>query len=269
MTPAAATVTAVSVVPFDEFSPRYRCCCGCCHVRCGAFIIAILQAFELVSLVSKLGNAANHFDEGASFVSYIPTILSALYFACFVVCVVYLFLGLCKGKSSYLTPMLIMLLFIIGFYLVVILFVIIVLAAGSDALVDYLMEQLRINEGTEYDRDTVKAALKITSIIMVIALIIGALIEIWWYLIIKACRTYLRDKEDWLLHHPGAQFTVPGGQQMDGVNVVLISQQPIPPQHYPPPPNTYASAPVDDHFGHAPPTYNDAMNLDKSAPPPS
>lgn len=286
--------TGFSTVFFDENDPKYRCCCRCCHVRCGSFIIAILQACELLSMVSKLGKSALNFGPEVSPAAYIPTIVSVVYLVCYLVCIVFLFIGLCTGKSNYLTPTLIMFLFIIGLYVILIIFTVVVLIVGSETLVDYVIDQIEMDKREAVQsRDSIKSAVNLILGVFIVVMIIAILVELWWFFVIKACRTYF---EDWAAFNPGGQYT--SGSAMFGRSyshqysvpsgpgtVILLQQQPIPPSgpHYPPsvpqypqsgsqypPSNHQAYNPPhnpDDEGRLEPPSYNETMNYNKGGQP--
>lgn len=271
----ATTVTAVSVVPFDEYSPRYKCCCGCCHVRCASFAIGCLQTFGLISLLSNFGRAANAFRQGVPATAYIPTILSSIFFVCCLFAVICLFIGICQERPRYLTPMLVLLVACIAYYLISAIFVVIVYATNNELLVDFLSQQLEV-QGSSYNRVAVSTSLSFAMIIMVISFLIGAVFDFWWYRVIKCCYTYLKDKQDWKTHHPGTQFThvVPP----TGVNTALITRPEPGPylsqggHGYPPAPPSghhYTSVPTDSaehQFVNPPPSYDDATQMDKPIP---
>lgn len=201
------TFTAISVGTFDNWSPRYKCCCGCCHVRCASFAIGLLQTMGLGSLFINLIIAVSNFDKDVTFADYGPLIISSLVFSYCTFCVICLFIGLCKGKPLFLTPMLFMLLISIGYYLFMVIFVIIVFASDSDVLTNFLSHQLRMHGSSFYDKGQIKEWMKPSMIIMIITFSIGAIFDFWWYRVIRTCRTYLKDKQDWNLHH-----TVPESQ---------------------------------------------------------
>lgn len=209
----ATTITAISVRPFDESSPRYHCCCGCVHVRTGAFLIGCLQAMGLFSLLFRSAKAAHGFRSGMDFGAgaYAPTFLSTLFFVFSIVAVVCLFHGICNEKPNYLTPMLALILFAIIYYAFLVVFFIIVFIAGSQSLIDYVRIQLEIDDGAgtkEEKDDQARRAVKVALLAMVTVFLIGIAFDFWFYKVVKACRTYLQEKKAWYAHHPNPHYAV-------------------------------------------------------------
>jgi len=158
------------MVQFDSHAPQYKCCCGCCHVRTGGLIIAVL------TFVGSIVNIINVVKAGAHGQSaVIPIIGVALSLAVAVL----LLVGILKEIPKLMIPAIVIMI------LNIVLLVIAAFIVGISALVnpDYIYGQFdTYNDGVVAVWTVVASSL------------IGAGIETWLVTVVIGCYRYLRDK---------------------------------------------------------------------------
>lgn len=203
---------------FDGNSPKYHCCCGCCHAKTGVQIIGILEAivlgFQSVRLLAGLAmlgdrGMLNGYTMG---IFLLPTLILAGQVAI----LVFLFKGLRQERASYLLPHMIlhaisMVMVGIGLVVVIVLFAIF----GDDMAKSFgsYKEEWDPGMGAMVPELHKNPGAVVGLAIGAVALVLGCLaLYVWLFYVQLQCYRYFKDKKE-------------HDQSMGGTMVVVASPQ--------------------------------------------
>lgn len=160
---------------FNENDPRYKCCCGCMHVRNGAILLAIVElVFSVLGVLAALAGGGGRNRMGTSSVSFANCVVTIVVSSS-------MLFGLKKTRRYFLVPHVIVQFFsIIGFFVGAIFFAISAMGSGSS------------HNGFGRSSDEYPAL--VYGIAAILCLIIVAL-ECWFFSVVWRAFRYLRDKQ--------------------------------------------------------------------------
>jgi len=159
---------------FDDNAPQYRCCCGACHSRTGALIIAILMVIgSLISMINAI--AGGH-----------SVVYSILGVALSLLMSVLLLVGILKEMPVLMIPSMV----------IMVIEIVLAVVGGMMFIIWPLVDVDGMVRRMGYDDDLTssqEATIKGTFIGMGVVYLLCVLILIWFFTVILACYRYLRD----------------------------------------------------------------------------
>jgi len=157
---------------FDDNAPQYRCCCGACHSRTGALIIAILMVVgSIASLIQAI--AGGH-----------SVVYSILAVALSLAMSVLLLIGILREIPVLMIPAMVIMVIEIVMYVVLGIMFVVWALVNLDGMVDTLGGKLN---------DSDVAAVRGGFIAVGVVFLLCVLLQIWFFTVILACYRYLRD----------------------------------------------------------------------------
>jgi len=180
---------------FNPDAPQYRTCC--CHVKTCTIIIAIWEAIGVVAMLvdGLVAKFSNNTADGTY-----RLIGGAVGFAIYAIIIVLLIIGLVKEHPGFLIPHLVMqVLSLILMALAALMYVLELCGVLKPAQHDYDPYKLQSNKNENNGT--------IEMIVRIVAFVLGALISIWFFLVVLKCYRYFRDKRR-AGYMPGAPVSV-------------------------------------------------------------
>lgn len=206
---------------FDEDQPQYKCCCGCMHVKTGAIIIGVL---EILGALANIGGLIGQHVQGKS-----TGLQGSIYYGLVgagitILVVILLFVGIAQESHPWVIPHLVFQ--IIGIIALIVggIILIVLLAISGAELQNGKIAGIRFDYGTNdviWDKNVIWGLLIFT----IIMLLIIAIFEIWWFVVILKFYRYCRDKK----YSTSSATVVQYGNQQYGnqqqISQPLYSQQ--------------------------------------------
>ncbi|CAI5454362.1 unnamed protein product [Caenorhabditis angaria] len=177
-----ATATA-NRVPFDQNDKKYKCFCGVLHIKKGARLVAVL-----VNIITAI-NIIFSFTRSSTVIVYTltSTAFSVVVFGS-------LLYGVWKEKRLYLYPYIVFQILSIFINLIILLAFIISIAVGSKMVLD-LANNVGNIDITE-SQDQLDADLAVFTVLFVLFLCIGGLIQAYFVEVIYSFHNFLKDREN-------------------------------------------------------------------------
>ncbi|KAE9552700.1 hypothetical protein FO519_004106 [Halicephalobus sp. NKZ332] len=172
-------------IPFDHYSPEFRCCCGSVHVKQGTQIIGVLQlVLAIFSCVALL--FATELDPVWGFLEIASLLVE-------VAVLILLFIGLRKEDSRYLLPYLVYEgIWILISIMVTILSFFAFLNPQSDIghIIRGQLVEIAVldKKGEEMDNSLIR----LSALFTILSFIIGAIVSIWWIYVVSKCYNYFK-----------------------------------------------------------------------------
>lgn len=197
--PASSIITTRPVYQstFDSNHPTYKCCCGSIHVVTGGIIIGILEIFGCISsTIGLIVNRATGVELGNIYAGFIGSLIT-------LIVVALMFVGINKKQHQWIIPHLVLqTLGILGLLICAIQTIIISATLVASTPVHIQENDLIV---TRFSHDDARINGQVSTAIVIvlgILLIIAAVLEIWFLIVIlKLCR-FLRDQAWYLVRQP-------------------------------------------------------------------
>ncbi|CAB3399224.1 unnamed protein product [Caenorhabditis bovis] len=170
-------------IPFDQNDRKYKCLCGLLHIKKGARIVAVL-----VNVLTVI-NIIFSFTRSSTVVFY--TLMSAAFSAVIFGSLLY---GVWKEKRLYLYPYLFFQIISIMISVIILIIFLISIAVNSNMVLD-LAKNLG-NVDTTSTQDKLDADLAVFTIVFILFVCIGGLIQAYFIYIIYCFHNFLKDREN-------------------------------------------------------------------------
>ncbi|KAF1748400.1 hypothetical protein GCK72_024867 [Caenorhabditis remanei] len=170
-------------VPFDQNDRKYKCLCGQLHIKKGARIVAIL-----VNVLTAI-NIIFSFTRSSTVLVYtcMSTAFSIVIFGS-------LLYGVWKEKRLYLYPYLFFQIISIAISIIILFAFLISIAVGASMVVDLARNVGNVDTTSESEK--LDADLAVFTVLFILFLCIGGLIQAYFVEVIYSFHNFLKDREN-------------------------------------------------------------------------
>ncbi|CEF71317.1 Hypothetical protein SRAE_X000064400 [Strongyloides ratti] len=190
-------------VQFDESNDRYRCMCGCFHIKTGAFIVVAVEVLMILtflinsSLVYIQQNPPQYNDNTTATYTPISFTISMIGFGLSGFIIFITFIGIAKNISSLLIPHLAMQ--IITMIFLILLIISGIIAISTDTTIFYrFLNAAPFDDHPKNNSVALSAETLARIYTLLTGYIITFLLQIWFLIIIHNCYKYYLERKAYM-----------------------------------------------------------------------
>ena len=243
--------------------PRFRCCCGCCDVRAGALLIAFFHSLGTgVALFQIAQTFLISRQEDPTWLPLSAFTLLLVFFLWTTLGLMGVFVGVCGERPGWLLPTLAFQILTLSLSLIGVLLCVLILAVWLQPLVVWAREK-RWRDADGQGEPELETEAKVRGrVVLGLSLTIGGLVcsfllQLWWFLVLRAAHRFLLDKSLWRKRREQAVSaavpllrvssppvsSVKGGDSRNDASQVKIAAEPSPIDMFCPAPPQAAELP--------------------------
>uniref|UniRef100_A0A8R1HL32 Uncharacterized protein n=1 Tax=Caenorhabditis japonica TaxID=281687 RepID=A0A8R1HL32_CAEJA len=170
-------------VPFDQNDRKYKCLCGQLHIKKGARVVAVLvNVFTAINIIFS-------FTRSSTVIVY--TCMSAAFAIVIFGTLLY---GVWKEKRIYLYPYLVFQIISIAISIIILFSFLISIAVGASMVIDLAKNVGNVD--TTSQQEKLDADLAVFTVLFILFLSIGVLIQAYFVEVIYSFHNFLKDREN-------------------------------------------------------------------------